>query len=277
MKLHLNESDKNRLNEKVNINVTFDYLDSHFYNNGTVDEKYLLDSIGLVIDNNRELYNDIANENIEITSIVWAGFKELVNNEINKSGYECDSEHLKKWLSLRFGVKGKEIYNVFEPLYRYYEEERKERLKESTKTRHTNYENYKNNRKNKKFENTQTNKSNIYKIIDVAESLDWSCDINDDNGELLGIEFEKYSPAGEDFNFYAHGNSAREIVDSVDSYYKDFDTDEHVTMWVNARSNGVKGVPNISVLVEDADAIDEMLKELSEALYNIDFDEEDED
>lgn len=362
MKLYLNESDKNRLNEKVDKNVTYDFLDSHFYNNGTVDKKYLLDSIGMVIDNNKELYNNIANRRIKITAIVWEGFKELVNMEIKHSGYECDSEHLKKWLSLRFGVKGNEIYNVFEPLYKHYEKEREERLNENTKTGHTKitvyentnenisldeiiwcqeyandvikyckgklprshsdaeslaydyndnvrsfeneygypiddyieeiineiglivesklentYENIKHSKKHKKFENTQINKNNIDKIIDVAESLDWSCDIDDDNGELLGIEFEKYSPAGEDFSFFARGNTAREIVESVDFYYENFDTDEHITMWVNAKISGVSSVPNIRVLVEDADAIDEMLKELSEALYNIDFDEEDED
>lgn len=101
---------------------------------------------------------------------------------------------------------------------------------------------------------------------------------------IKGIEFEKYSPAGEDFIFYAQGDTAKEIVESVDYYYEGFDTDEHVkiwiehiAMWIDARSYGKSGIPSISVLVEDADAIDEMLKELSEALYNIDFDEEDED
>lgn len=38
-------------------------------------------------------------------------------------------------------------------------------------------------------------------------------------------------------------------------------------MWISARRNGTRGVPSTRELVEDAAAIDAMLKELAEALF----------
>lgn len=133
MKLYLNESNKNRLNEKVDINKTFKFLDEHFYTNGTIDKKYLCDSIAMVIDNTEELYDDIANTHIKIPALVWKGFIELVNLEIKYYGLICDSNHLKKWLSERTGIndiKNSKIYDVLKPLYAHYEKERKERIAE---------------------------------------------------------------------------------------------------------------------------------------------------
>lgn len=41
--------------------------------------------------------------------------------------------------------------------------------------------------------------------------------------------------------------------------------DDHIEMWVKAKENGTSGVPSIRRLVEDAEDISEMLKELAEA------------
>jgi len=95
-----------------------------------------------------------------------------------------------------------------------------------------------------------------------AEELGWSLYI-DDNG---GWEFGKYSPAGEDFYFYANGE---DIVKEVYEYYEGFDPDEHAKMWVEAQGR-VPGVPNsIRTLIDDAEEIDEMLMELAYALIDV--------
>ena len=55
---------------------------------------------------------------------------------------------------------------------------------------------------------------------------------------------------------------ARDIAE----YAAEFDADEHAEMWVDKR--GQNGVPNsIRALIDDADAIQEMLDELAEAVY----------
>lgn len=95
------------------------------------------------------------------------------------------------------------------------------------------------------------------KLIDICENLDWSVHICDGYAEL-----EKYSPAGEDFIFTV---PTVNFVKEVEEYANDFDADEHAEMWVECR--GERGTPSsIRTLIDDADAIQEMLDELAEAL-----------
>lgn len=97
-------------------------------------------------------------------------------------------------------------------------------------------------------------------LVEAAEQIDWSVHIEDDC-----IEFEKYSPAGEDFIFTIVGNGEENVVEKVREYAYDFDPDEHAEMWVESR--GKKGVPDsIRTLIDDADSIKEMLFELAEEL-----------
>lgn len=98
-------------------------------------------------------------------------------------------------------------------------------------------------------------------LIEAAEQIGWSVGVSDDC-----IEFEKYSPAGEDFVFTIVGNAENEVAEKVREYANDFDTDEHAAMWVDARRK-ISGVPqSVRTLIDDADAIKEMLFELEEEL-----------
>lgn len=102
----------------------------------------------------------------------------------------------------------------------------------------------------------------ISRIIKKADELEWACRVCDDGG----LEFEKYSPAGEDFIFYVGGDNP---VREVQEYARGFDADEHAEMWVESR--GKRGVPDsIRALIDDADAIQEMLTELADALAELD-------
>lgn len=93
---------------------------------------------------------------------------------------------------------------------------------------------------------------------EVCENLDWSVTV-DDSGN---VELEKYSPAGEDFIFCVDEEN---FVDNVKAYAASFDPDEHIELWIGSR--GKNGVPaRVRELVEDAEAIDEMLRELAVAL-----------
>lgn len=77
-------------------------------------------------------------------------------------------------------------------------------------------------------------------LLDKAEDLGWRVHFYDDNS----IEFETYSPAGEDFIFSIEGGDiAREVAE----YAYDFDADEHASMWIDARER-VSGVPKVSAL-----------------------------
>jgi hypothetical protein len=104
------------------------------------------------------------------------------------------------------------------------------------------------------------------KFREVCENLDWTIHEYEDGS----VELEKYSPAGEDFTF---GVSSDRFVEEVKEYAAYFDADEHVELWVDSR--GKKGVPSsVRELVEDAEAIDKMLKELAAALAEVEDDED---
>ena len=104
--------------------------------------------------------------------------------------------------------------------------------------------------------------------IEACESHGWVISEGYDGN----VDLEQQSPAGEDFIFSA---TAENFTEDVKQYAADFDPDEHAEMWVEARRNGGKGIPRVSVLVHDAEAIDEMLQDLAAALAAIPEDEED--
>ena len=99
-------------------------------------------------------------------------------------------------------------------------------------------------------------------LLDKAEELGWKCTVCDDGS----IEFAQYSPAGEDFLFSIEG---KDIAAEVKNYYEDFDPDNYAEEWVAIKHQPDmqnKGIPDIRTIMKDADDIDEMLRELSEAL-----------
>lgn len=104
-----------------------------------------------------------------------------------------------------------------------------------------------------------------------------------------GYELSKYSPMGEDFSFFIGEN---DIKSGVQDYYEDFDPEEHAAKLFNAKRRGVGSVPGslrnlLDDVLDDADAIDEMLRELANAIdeaktivvraYDIEWDTDGED
>ncbi len=99
------------------------------------------------------------------------------------------------------------------------------------------------------------------------ENKGWKvADCGFSNGEVEW-EISQYSPAGEDFVFYIqHSNDVEEAVSLLKKYAYDFDEDEHIEVYIEARKNGLAGVPSTRELVEDAEAIQEMLDELADGV-----------
>lgn len=117
---------------------------------------------------------------------------------------------------------------------------------------------------------------NFKKIIECrAEELDWSVKWYEDVEEDTCVEFSKYSPAGEDFSFEVWYSHVSEIPEKVMEYYEEFDPEYHASLW--ADSAGRNGVPRLRELLEDADAIEDTIRELANALkeenYDVEFDD----
>ena len=98
-------------------------------------------------------------------------------------------------------------------------------------------------------------------ITDTAEALGWVVDIRK-SGSGENVEFEQYTPAGEDFSFVACGETPEEVAADAMEYARDFDRDEHVRFVMDMR-----GAPDLETLVGDAHEIETMVQELANALY----------
>lgn len=96
--------------------------------------------------------------------------------------------------------------------------------------------------------------------LDVLENHGWAVSSYTDDGR---VELEKYSPVGEDFSICI---GVENLPAEVREYAASFDIDEHIEMWIEARKNGVSGVPSTRELVKDAEDIDKMLQEIAVAL-----------
>ncbi len=73
------------------------------------------------------------------------------------------------------------------------------------------------------------------------------------------------SPAGEDLreNIVFFDGTLRDLQKQLDEYT--LDVDEYVEMWLEAKRNGVSGVPSASVLVRDAELQKDFRESLSSA------------
>lgn len=98
-------------------------------------------------------------------------------------------------------------------------------------------------------------------MTDIAEDLGWRVDIcKNRSGE--NVEFQHYTPAGEDFSFTAYGNTPEAVAADALEYARGFDRDEHVRSVMDMR-----GAPDLETLVGDAHEIEIMVQELANALY----------
>lgn len=76
-------------------------------------------------------------------------------------------------------------------------------------------------------------------LLDKAEEMGWNWEayIEPDNRRTY-VEIGQSSPAGEDFSMvidFDEENQADSFKDSLESYYEDFDIDEHIEMWIEAK------------------------------------------
>lgn len=98
--------------------------------------------------------------------------------------------------------------------------------------------------------------------VAVCEKLDWKIEYGTYVGGEVCVDLEKYSPAGEDFIFTV---SVNDFEGDIIRYWQGFDPEDH------ARTvHGMRGAPDsLRTLIEDADAIEAMVKELHDALIAV--------
>lgn len=96
--------------------------------------------------------------------------------------------------------------------------------------------------------------SGLKMLLSKAEKMGWNWDayIEPDNRRTY-VEIGQASPAGEDFSMiidFKEKDQAKSFKENLQMYYEDFDVDEHIEMWIEARHNGISGVPSTRELVK---------------------------
>jgi len=108
-------------------------------------------------------------------------------------------------------------------------------------------------------------KRTIKKVIDVADSLGWS--VTHNKGEF---EFQKFSPAGQDFNMCIPAVSLIELKDELYGRWNDFDCSEEAHVWLDDSGHGKNGAPyDMKDLYEDMEACQDMIEELYDNIREI--------
>lgn len=64
-------------------------------------------------------------------------------------------------------------------------------------------------------------------------------------------------------------NKPEELVDTIKNYYENYDIDEEVEMYLQAKRNGFQGVPTAVILVEDCKEVAKRLEELYFAICEV--------
>lgn len=89
------------------------------------------------------------------------------------------------------------------------------------------------------------------KIIAVCEKCGWNVTVD---GDFVTLELED-TP----FSFECN---ISEIQETARAEYWDFDENEFIEMWMEAKRNGCRNVPTVRGLLEAADAINDSLEKL---------------
>lgn len=70
----------------------------------------------------------------------------------------------------------------------------------------------------------------------------------------------QYTPAGEDWGFYLDN------LEDLKDYAENFDVDEEFEMWVEAKKNGVSGVPSYRELLDDQQWKQDILTKIAQQI-----------
>lgn len=106
------------------------------------------------------------------------------------------------------------------------------------------------------------------KITEIAEILGWSVDFSESQNGKTDVNFAKYTPYGQDFNFSVEleDDDMEAFIDNIHEYYENFDVDEEAYIWIGSDGHGKNGAPyHIADIVKDMEEAEVMMADLYEA------------
>lgn len=117
----------------------------------------------------------------------------------------------------------------------------------------------------------QEDKEVIDHIIEIAEQLDFSVHVTSE-GSKYTLDFQKYSPAGQDFSFTIEIETEcdeTDIADKINEYYENYDVSYETYIWLDNTGHGANGAPYEMIDVyNDMKECEQYIKELADEIYN---------
>lgn len=113
------------------------------------------------------------------------------------------------------------------------------------------------------------------KIVKIANAQDWEVDICDNGDGDYTFAFQKYSLAGQDFNFEAdmEDNNIQSLLYNIHEYYSNYDCSENAYLWLDETGHGKNGAPyDMKDVYEDMEACKQYILDLYDILRKEDLD-----
>lgn len=111
----------------------------------------------------------------------------------------------------------------------------------------------------------------IEKITEIGEKKGWKVDFLDHDNKLVDVCFQRYSPAGHDFNMEIEivDNDPKVFLNNLSDYYENFNPDGEALNWCDKEGHGTNGAPKrLKDIIIDFEEIEKEIKELLE-VFNL--------
>lgn len=111
----------------------------------------------------------------------------------------------------------------------------------------------------------------IEKITEIGEKKGWKVDSLDHDNKLVDVCFQRYSPAGHDFNMEIEivDNDPKVFLNNLSDYYENFNPDGEALNWCDEEGHGTNGAPKrLKDIIIDFEEIEKEIKELLE-VFNL--------
>lgn len=112
-------------------------------------------------------------------------------------------------------------------------------------------------------------------IISIGQNKGWTVDFAALNNKHVDVYFQRYSPAGKDFNMSIEmpNNDPNGFLAHLSNYYENFDPDGEALNWCDEEGHGINGAPKrLKDIIIDFEEIEKEIKELLE-VFNLRIEE----
>jgi len=110
------------------------------------------------------------------------------------------------------------------------------------------------------------------KIIDTAEELGWSCEIekiketNPRAGapyKYYEVRFSEFTTRNQDVNVELQVESLDDLAGELYQYWQNYDVDEETALWIGPDGHGQNGAPyHITDILKDMEEVEQDLEDL---------------